>query len=105
MKDDTYNGWSNYETWCYQLWLDNDQGLSEYWLMTANDVNSNLEGWNGTDDSYAIYTLSKMLKSDCNDSLDNSQFPGVFSDLLTASIELINWREIAESWLERANDN
>ena len=21
-----YNGWSNYETWCVNLWLDNKQG-------------------------------------------------------------------------------
>jgi hypothetical protein len=23
-KDRTYNGWSNYETWNFKLWLDND---------------------------------------------------------------------------------
>ena len=24
-KDRTYNGWSNYETWNFKLWLDNDK--------------------------------------------------------------------------------
>jgi hypothetical protein len=24
-KDRKYNGWSNYETWNFKLWLDNDE--------------------------------------------------------------------------------
>ena len=25
-----YNGWSNYETWNFKLWLDNDQDVHNY---------------------------------------------------------------------------
>lgn len=27
MKDQTYNGWSNYETWNVALWIGGDEGL------------------------------------------------------------------------------
>ncbi len=27
MTDNTYNGWTNYQTWNVALWLGNDQGL------------------------------------------------------------------------------
>ena len=25
-----YNGWSNYETWNFKLWLDNDESVHNY---------------------------------------------------------------------------
>lgn len=27
--DDTYNGWTNRETWAFMLYVTNDQGLAE----------------------------------------------------------------------------
>ncbi|NER31140.1 MAG: hypothetical protein F6J89_26845 [Symploca sp. SIO1C4] len=29
-KDQTYNGWTNYETWAVALWIDNDYGSHQY---------------------------------------------------------------------------
>lgn len=30
-----YNGWTNYETWCVSLWLDNDSGSYDHWRERA----------------------------------------------------------------------
>jgi hypothetical protein len=36
-EDTTYNGWTNYETSCVNLWIDNDQGSQEYWRDQAKE--------------------------------------------------------------------
>jgi hypothetical protein len=36
--DGTYQGWANRETWALALWLNNDQGLYEAALDTAEDA-------------------------------------------------------------------
>ena len=38
---DTYNGYSNYETWNVALWLSNDEGLydyARYYIDTVDDL-------------------------------------------------------------------
>lgn len=30
MTDETYEGWSNRETWAYALWIGNDEGMYNY---------------------------------------------------------------------------
>lgn len=31
MTKKEYNGWTNFETWNVNLWLDNEQSSQEYW--------------------------------------------------------------------------
>ena len=34
----SYQGWKNYETWCINLWLDNDEGLYNTYREQAKDI-------------------------------------------------------------------
>ena len=90
----TYEGWTNYETWCVNLWISNDQGSYEYW----DDVRQE------EDD---IYSLSKRLEQEheelAGDKLDGSK-SGVFADLLSTALGNVEWYEIAKSMTEEAHE-
>jgi hypothetical protein len=85
-----YNGWTNYETWNWKLWIDNDQGWQESVLEAAQDFKGD------------PYGLSKYLQQDCEEMQELFDLPtsGPFADLLGAAIGSINFYEIADNILE-----
>ena len=105
MKDNTYNGWTNYETWNWKLWLDNDQGIYEYWqervqTILSDDIEPRYE-WE-TVDQLRRSMLADELQADCDERLDffTKEEAGPLVDILNAGLSSINWHEIAESLLE-----
>lgn len=92
---DNYNGWSNYETWCAKLWLDNDEGLQLHMEEQAQKFLNDHQG----DKDDAERDLARYLEDQCDEmapSLPNS----MFSDLMTMALGRIDWREIATNVLE-----
>lgn len=93
-----YNGWTNYETWNWKLWMDNDYGTYHYWRDTTREVVEEGDGDTPT------YDLSVLLKEDMESYLETIDVPslttGPFADILGAGLSRINWYEIAEHLLE-----
>lgn len=89
MSDETYNGWTNYETWNVALWLNNDQGLQE----AAHEIVS--ESW---DDTYP-WKAGEALK-DFVEEMQPDLGANMWSDLLTAALSQVHWTEIAENFHE-----
>ena len=81
-----YNGWYNYETWNFKLWLDNEQ-------ETQNMVNSLI-----IDCKRDVHKLSKELEQYAYDGLP--LLKGFYSDLLNASLREINFYEVATAYIE-----
>lgn len=79
---ETYEGWTNYETWCVKLWMDNDQGSQEYWAEMAKELD--------------LYDLENALENEHAEMAPASD-ASVYSDLMTHALGCVNWREIAES--------
>jgi len=80
MNNDTYNGWSNKETWLANLWL------SDYFTQEIED---------GQD------ICAAHIKDTINNMLaDSPELWGLFSDLLNTAISGIDCYEIASHYQE-----
>jgi hypothetical protein len=76
----SYNGWSNRETWLANLWLDNDQSQGHF-LKVAGEV--------------SVSDLAEALEDYYTSTLP--ELPsGLYADLLAGAVARIDWREIAK---------
>jgi len=80
----TYNGWTNYETWCVNLWLTNEQGSAEFLTETATRPAD-------------LSERAQSLKEWVTDADDDFPSSGLFQDLLQAALDNVDWREIVEN--------
>jgi hypothetical protein len=102
----TYNGWANYETWVYKLWMDNDYGFYQHvqavtretW-QAASETPDPLSIGNDAS-ATARASLADLLKEEAEENAP--ELSGAYADLLNAAIGEIDWFEIADSLLEDA---
>jgi len=92
---DKYNGWTNYETWNVALWLDNEQYMQELWSSRAREL---LED----EEEYPNAILQDELKEYIEDNNTLAGDASMYSDLLGAAIDSVNWYELAQSFLDDA---
>ena len=91
-----YNGWTNYETWNFNLWITNEE----------EDYNHALEL---AEDSENPYELSKKLEGwaedMANDVLTSYEYAhGFITDMVNSSIKTVNFYEVAEHLWDEAHD-
>lgn len=100
MSENTkYNGWTNYETWCLNIWIDNDQYLHERKEEAIRDVTLNFEG------EEQIHELAHDLELIVDNLKDNALEVGLLSDLLGAAVGNINFWELASHYLDDFNED
>ena len=78
MNNETYQGWTNRETWLVHLWLTNEEPL----YNTARGMNAN---------HLADY-VDLLIEDDSNHTQ-----AGFIVDLLNAALARVNWQEVADS--------
>lgn len=102
MKNDTYNGWTNYETWNVKLWMDNDPSACRYYAELVKEAWASARASEFmTRRQQAIYDLSLRLKDEFEDGAP--ELSGSYADLLNAALSEINWNEIARALFDDEN--
>ena len=105
MSDNKYKGWTNYETWCVKLWIDNDEGSQGYWAERAQEAFNDAEADKTfTRIERAAFALADELKDQHEENNPTTE-NGVYTDLLGAALSSVNWHEIASNMLEDIENN
>lgn len=102
---DTYNGWTNYPTWAVNLWLSNDEGLYNATLaqvMATRDYTSARPPM--TRKQTVRYEVAETIKNYVCDELSPDLGASFAADLLGWALDSVNWHEIADAWLETADE-
>lgn len=94
MKEEGYNGYTNYETWLVMLWIDNEQSSHEYWLDMAKSI----------DDSVQLARAMQDHFEECRENVLNEHVSLFFSDMLNAAFSHVNWMELSEYIIENARE-
>ena len=113
-----YNGWTNYETWNFKLWLDNDETTHKFVISKIKEIRSRFSDndWKDfiTTREKAYKIASDFLRSYIDDNMPNLNVStksqsvygsiadknGFYSDILNTGLRVINTYEIAQSYFE-----
>lgn len=100
MADTTYNGYTNYETWCVSLWMDNEKGSQDFFFEQAKELYDHATAKPGMSrKTLARLALADWLK-EYHTEENRPELPGVYGDLLGAALSAVNWDEIARHYID-----
>jgi hypothetical protein len=96
-----YNGWTNYETWVVNLWMDNEQGSQEFFRERAREIYDgprNPYRDHMTREADAGLAFADWLRDHYDENIP--EMPGVYGDLLGGALGAVNWNEIARHYID-----
>jgi hypothetical protein len=108
-SETSYQGWTNYATWCVASWLMNESGSYHHWRdrtrSTVRGAWSMENVFNGrwTETEGARIGLSSQLKEEIQEAIPLID-ASLYSDLLQSAMDNVEWPEIARSFIENFCD-
>lgn len=86
-QNETYNGWTNYETWCVALWLDNDESSQhQMYELVEEETND--------------YRAGDSIKEWVEEMRPDYDRANMWTDLLGHALARVDWPEIAKHYRE-----
>jgi len=106
MRDETYNGWSNRETWAWNLLVSNDQYLEEHFVEVCVNARRALADLNLSPSFWPLteHRVGDWLEDAFNELIDDFQDNDQHESELVLRREIgsfwrINWSEIGEHYI------
>jgi len=96
-----YNGWSNYETWLCNMWF-NDFDFT-YQMDLFDNCEDNCDVLDIIE-NYIMIFVKEHVEEYVEYSLPPSDQHGFIHDMLNAAISEIDWRDIAEHYVDDVVD-
>jgi len=97
--NNTYNGWTNYETWAVNLRISNERSSCEFWTRRTQELLADSpkeENWR-----VAVELLSAELCEAIKDECVIEK-ASLASDLMNAALGEVDWHEIAQALIDEA---
>ena len=88
---DKYNGYTNYQTWVTELWMEENSSSYNYWLETAQQY----------DNSYDFTNYLRDYHDDNSPTIDSVN---VYADLLGHALQMVNWDEVGQNIWNNARE-
>ena len=102
---ETYNGWSNRETWATKLHLDNDQALHE---IAFDYARQEIEGHDKGEEINSYHlgeTFENWITEDLLTLENIAGNQGLFNMLTDiGSLYRVDWQEIAQSYIDQVKE-
>ncbi len=83
-SSENYEGWTNYETWCVNLWLNNETSFQWLTQLTNNP-------------ELTDYQKCEGLKNEVEAANPLIESESIYSDLLVAAMSSVDWVQIIQS--------
>lgn len=105
-----YNGWTNYETWCVHLWLENEEYTYRYWRREGKRhlreavTCANVQRGHMSVRESAISGLARQLNKEIHYAAPIDE-ASLFSDLLTTALSEVDWFEVAKAFIDEDEPN
>ena len=97
-----YNGWTNWETWVTNLWI--NEGLLDQFEMGEQ-----ARHFAETDEESATYDMAGWIREQVENIIDelwlDRNSASIVSDFVGGCLGDVNWMEIAGHWVDEAIQN